>query len=378
MRYDVIVLGLGGMGSATAATLARRGARVLGLEQFAFAHSRGSSHGHTRIIRTAYYEHPAYVPLVRRAFTLWAELGERIGRTLLTPCPCLCVGDPAGELILGVRRAASEHGLPVETLSAKDTEARFPQFRVPAGSVGVLEQSAGILAVEECVSAHIQDAFAHGAELHEHEAVLGYEVVAGGVVVKTAKGEYFAEKLVVTVGAWATDWLASLGVPLTVMRQVQWWFGGEGPFTAGRFPVFLLDTPGGAFYGIPAFGGMGLKCARHYGEPELPSPDGVNWAIQPGEEADVRAFLAQHLPAADRMPTHAEVCMYTLTPDRHFVIDTHPEFPQVSVACGFSGHGFKFAPTVGEILADLSLQGHTEHPIELFRVNRFASLSVEP
>jgi sarcosine oxidase len=378
VRYDVIVLGLGGMGAAAAATLARRGVRVLGLEQFEFAHHRGSSHGRTRIIRTAYYEHPAYVPLVRRAFSLWAELEARTGRNLLTPCPCLCVGDPAGELVTGVQRAAIEHQLPVETLSAKEVEARFPQFRIPEPWVGTLEQSAGILGVETGVQAHIDDAAAHRADLRANEPVLSWKAGDDSVEVTTAKGTYSAARLVVTAGAWATALLCDIGLPLTVMRQVQWWFGAEETFAPEHFPVFLLDTPAGAYYGIPAVGGMGLKCARHYGEPELPSPDGVNWTVEPGEEADVRAFLAKHLPAADRSLTHAEVCMYTLTPDRHFVIDTHPLFPQVSVACGFSGHGFKFAPTVGEILADLSLQGHTEHPIELFRANRLPSVQMEP
>lgn len=372
MTYDAIVLGLGGMGSAAAAELSRRGVRVLGLEQFGFAHGRGSSHGRTRIIRTAYYEHPAYVPLVRRAFTRWAELERRTGKRLLTPCPCLCVGEPGGELVVGVQRAATEHRLPVETLSANEIERRFPAFRVPEPWVGVLEQSAGFLAVEAGVQAHIADAIAAGADLRANEPAVEWRAVGDGVEVRTATGTYSAARLVVTAGAWATELLADIGVSLSVMRQVQWWFGGGEGFGACRFPVFLLDTPGGAYYGLPAVGELGLKCARHYGAAELPSPDAVNWAVEPGEEADVRAFLARHIPPADRPPVHAEVCMYTLTPDRHFVIDRHPRFPQVAVACGFSGHGFKFAPTVGEILADLTLTGLTDHPTELFRAGRFA------
>lgn len=371
MTYDVIVLGLGGMGSAAAAELARRGVRVLGLEQFGFAHSRGSSHGRTRIIRTAYYEHPAYVPLVRRAFDLWRELEGWYEQPLLTDCPCLCVGDPSGELVTGVQRAATEHALPVEALSAKEVERRFPAFRVPEPWVGVMEQSAGILAVEACVQAQIDDATDAGADLRADEPVLEWRAVGDGVEVTTAEGTYSAAKLVVTAGAWATRLLADIGVSLKVMRQVQWWFGGDEAFGVGRFPVFMFDAPGGAYYGLPAVGDLGLKCARHYGAPEVGSPDEVNWDVAPGEAADVRTFLAKHIPAAARPPIHGEVCMYTLTPDRHFVIDLHPQFPQVAVACGFSGHGFKFAPTVGEILADLALTGRTDHPIELFRAGRF-------
>jgi sarcosine oxidase len=372
MSPDVIVLGLGGMGSAAASTLARRGASVLGLEQFGFAHRRGSSHGGTRIIRTAYYEHPAYVPLVKRAFTLWAELEARTGTLLLTPCPCLTVGEPDGELIAGVRRAVAEHSLLAESLTAAEVEARFPQFRIPPHFTAVLEQSAGILAVEECVRAMQTDARVAGADLRCEEPVIEWRAVGDGVEVTTTKGTYTAGRLVITAGAWATRMLADIGVPLTVMRQVMWWFGTDSAFARDRFPVFLLDTPAGAFYGMPSAGDEGMKCARHYGAPELASPDAVSWTVDPGEVADVRAFLARHLPAADGPPVSAEACMYTLTPDRHFVIDRHPRFPQVAVACGFSGHGFKFAPTVGEVLADLTTTGRTDHHIELFRTGRFS------
>lgn len=373
MAFDVIVLGLGGMGSAAAAALARRGVRVLGLEQFPFAHRLGSSHGRTRIIRTAYYEHPAYVPLVRRAFTLWADLEARVGCRLLTPCPCLTVGEPGGELISGVQAAATQHALAVESFSAAEAERHFPQFRIPEPFAGVLEQSAGILAVEECVRANLEVATTAGADLRAEEPAVEWRAAGQGVEVTTAKGTYSAARLVVTAGAWATKLLADLGVPLSVMRQVQWWFGADTSFTPGRFPVFLLDTPNGAFYGLPAVDDHGVKCARHYGQPELPSPSGVAWEVAPGEESDVRQFLSRHLPVLDHPPTHAEVCMYTLTPDRHFVIDVHPRYPQVAVACGFSGHGFKFAPTVGEILADLALDGRTAHPIDLFRAGRFGT-----
>ena len=376
MTYDAIVLGLGGMGSATAAELARRGVRVLGLEQFGFVHSRGSSHGRTRIIRTAYYEHPAYVPLVRRAFDLWRELEQRTGKSLLTPSACLCVGEPGSELITGVRASAAEHALPVETLTAAELRSRYPQFRLPEHYVGVLEQSAGILAVEDCVRAHLDDATAHGAELRAEEPALAVKRVGDAVEVQTASGTYSAAKLVVTAGAWATKLLADIGVPLSVMRQVQLWFdpGPAAPeFALGRFPIFMIETPGGAYYGMPSLDAAGVKCARHYGQPELPSPDGVNWVVSTEDETPVRQMLAANIPGAVGPLSCAEVCMYTLTPDRHFVIDRHPAHPQVSVACGFSGHGFKFSPVVGEILADLALTGTTSHPIGLFRATRFSS-----
>jgi sarcosine oxidase len=375
MSHDVIVLGLGGMGSAAAAALARRGARVLGLDQFPLVHRRGSSHGHTRIIRTAYYEHPAYVPLVRRAFALWHELEQRVGGPLLTPCPCLTVGEPDSELVRGVKRAAAEHGLPVDELDRASLVNRYPQFVPDEQHVGVLEHAAGFLRVEDCVQAHLTDATAHGAELHAEEPAVGWKAVGDGVAVTTARNTYSAAKLVVTAGAWATRLLADIGVPLTVMRQVQLWFD-PGPklhdFARDRFPIFLLECGLGAFYGLPTVGQMGLKCARHYGAAELPDPDGVNWDVTDADERPARDFLRRYIPAAAGPRTRGEVCLYTLTPDRHFVIDRHPEYPQVAVACGFSGHGFKFAPTVGEILADLALTGTTAHPIPLFRAGRFS------
>jgi len=374
MTADAIVLGLGGMGSAAAYHLARRGLSVLGFDQYPLVHDRGSSHGQTRIIRTAYYEHPLYVPLVRRAFTLWRELEASTGVKLLTDCPCLNIGLPDGEVVSGVRRAAMEHALPVEVLSAGEIERRFPAFGIPQEFVGVLEQDAGYLAVEECVRAHHRAALDTGrVELRADEAVLGWKAIGNGVEVTTARGTYSAAKLIVTAGAWAGRTLSDIGLPLTVMRQVMLWFDtGPNPelFQRGRFPIFLIDTPEGAYYGLPSIHGPTFKCARHYGAPELVSPEEIDWAIQMADETKVRPFLRRHLPSAGHR-SGGQVCLYTLTPDRHFVIDTHPEFPQVVLAAGFSGHGFKFAPAVGEILADLATAGRTVHDIGLFRLSRF-------
>jgi sarcosine oxidase len=371
--YDVIVLGVGGMGSAACFELARRGRRVLGLEQFRFAHDRGSSHGQTRIIRTAYYEHPNYVPLVRRAFERWYDLEQRTGRHLLTECACLNNGPAGGELVEGVRASVGGHGLAAEELTAAEIARRFP-FRFPDGYVGVLEANAGFLYVEECVRAHVDAAVSLGAEVHAEEPVRAWKAVGDGVEVATDRGTYHAARLVVTAGSWATRLLAGLGVPLAVMRQVLLWFdvGDNAPrFRRDTFPVFIADVPGGPFYGLPAIDRFGLKIARHYGAPELPNPDGVSWDVTDTDVPPVRAFLDTYLPGLLGPVTKGQVCMYTLTPDRHFVIDTHPDHPQVSVACGFSGHGFKFAAAVGEVLADLADRGRTGHAIEMFRATRF-------
>jgi sarcosine oxidase len=373
--YDVIVLGVGGMGSAVCFELARRGRRVLGLEQYPLVHARGSSHGHTRIIRTAYAEHPDYVPLARRAFDRWYDLEQLTGKHLLTEVPCLTVGPAGCELVTGVWESSRRHGLPVEELSAAGIAARTP-FRFPAGYVGAMEQNAGFLYVEDCVRAHIDSAVSLGADVRGEEPAREWTVAGNGVEVTTDRGTYRAAKLVITAGAWATQLLADLGVPLTVMRQVLLWFdvgGNAVRFNRRNFPVFIADVPGGPFYGLPAIDLYGLKIARHYNAPPLPTPDGVSWDVTPDDEPPVRAFLDTYLPGAVGKLTKGQVCMYTLTPDKHFVIDVHPRFPQVAVACGFSGHGFKFAAAVGEVLADLADAGRTSHPIGLFRATRFGA-----
>ncbi|QDU19104.1 N-methyl-L-tryptophan oxidase [Urbifossiella limnaea] len=363
---DVIVIGVGGMGSAACFELSRRGAGVVGLEQFPLAHSRGSSHGRTRIIRTAYYEHPDYVPLLRRAWERWYELEQLTGRHLLTGCPCLMVGPESGEVVTGVRAAAREHDLAVESLTAAEVNRRFP-FRFPDDYAGVLEHAAGFLAVEDCVRAHADAARHFGADLRAEEAVRSWAARGDGVEVVTDRDTYHAARLVVTAGAWATQLLADLGVPLTVMRQVMTWFRTDSAAVRrDRFPIFLADVPGGAFYGLPAIDADGVKVARHYGAPELRDPTEMNWQTTPADFEPVDGFLRAYSTLPPFEPSRAEACLYTLTPDRHFVIDTHLHYPQVSVACGFSGHGFKFAPVVGEVLADLALTGRTPHPIGRF------------
>jgi sarcosine oxidase len=370
---DVIVIGLGGMGSAAAWQLARRGAKVLGLEQFRLVHDQGSSHGHTRIIRSAYFEHPAYVPLVRRAFEGWYELEQRQGVHLLTACPCLTLGPADGELVGGVRRSAAEHGLAVEDLSAREAARRFPAFRVPdRGVVGVLEQASGFLYVERCVRAMADEARRLGATLRDGEAVLGWQASGSGVVVRTAVREYSAAKLVITAGPWAARLLGEHGADLRVMRQVALWFNAAdlSLFRRDRFPLFIADTPGGYFYGFPALDGRGVKVACHYGSDELAGPEQIQRTVTAADETPVRDFLRAYLPAADGPLGASSVCIYTLSPDRHFVIDRLPGAACVAVAAGFSGHGFKFAPVVGEVLADLVQSGRTAWPTELFRLGR--------
>src|SRR5262245_48802164 len=370
--FDVIVIGAGGMGSAAAFEFARRGRSVLALEQFPLVHGRGSSHGHTRIIRRAYYEHPGYVPLVRRAFERWYDLEQRTGRHLLTECGCLGIGPPDGEVVNGVLTSAREHRLVVEPLGADELARRFPQFRLNNGEVGVLERDAGFLYVEECVRAHLEEAARLGATIKAEEAVLNWTSDSRSATVTTARGTYSADKLVLTAGPWAGRLLARHGAVLRVMRQAMLWFGtdDDARFRRDVFPIFLAETPAGPFYGLPVVDARGLKVARHYGAPGLESPSEIERALRSEDEPPVREFLETYLPDASGPLRHGQTCIYTLTPDRHFLIDLHPDFPNVAIAAGFSGHGFKFASVVGEILADLADTGRTRWPIGMFSFAR--------
>jgi len=373
--FDVIVLGLGGMGSAACAELARRGRRVLGLEQFALDHTLGSSHGQTRIIRTAYFEHPDYVPLLKRAWERWYELEATVGRHLLTECGCLNIGMADGEIVPGVCRSADKYGLAVDRLDAAELRKRYPQFRFGDEYLATYEHQAGFLHVESCVQAHLDVARSHGAELDTNERVLKWHAESGHVEVTTARAVYRAQKLVITAGAWAGRLLAENGTRLRVVRQVPMWFetSDNRAFLRDRFPVFIAEVPGAYFYGFPVIDERGFKVAQHFGAPECMSPDEIDREPRSADEVPVRDFLNAHLPSASGRLKQAQTCLYTASPDHHFIIDVHPQHANVSFACGFSGHGFKFASVVGEIMADLAETGQTPHPIGMFRLGRFVA-----
>jgi sarcosine oxidase len=374
--FDAIVIGLGGMGSATLYELASRGLRVLGVEQFGEAHPHGSSHGQTRILRRAYYEGPGYVPLVRRAYQRWHDLEQLSGKHLLTECDCLSVGPGSSELIQGVRRSAIDHGLPVESLIASEVTKSFPAFRLDDSLVGVVERGAGFLYVEECVRTYLSLA-RQRATVQFDETVLDWKTVGSSVEVTTDRGKYSAGKLILTAGPWAADLLREAGIVLRLMRQVMLWFGTSKPqaFRRDRFPVFIADVDEGTFYGVPMIDPVGVKVARHYGAPELSAVKEVDRSAHPEDETAPRSFLRRYLPDADGPLRQAKTCIYTLSPDRHFIIDRHPESPHVVYATGFSGHGFKFASAVGEVLADLAEGKEPRESIAMFRSGRFAGTS---
>lgn len=376
--FDVIVLGLGGMGSAAAHHLADRGVRVLGLEKFGPVHNRGSSHGGSRLTRQAYFEDPAYVPLLLRAYELYAKLQQDSGRDIATLCGGVMVGRPDSRAVSGSLRSAGQWDLPHQMLDAGELRRRFPTLTPQDDEVALFEERAGLLRPENTVTAQLQLAGRAGAELHFEEPVTRWEELPGGrgVRVHTAEDTYTAGQLVVCPGAWAPQLLAGLGVPFTVERQVMHWFQpacGIGPYLPERHPVFLWeDTAGVQVYGFPAIDGPGggVKVAffRNGG---VCTPETIDRTVHRHEVAGISEHFAPRIPTLPGAPLKAAACMYTTTPDDHFVLARHPEHPEsVTVACGFSGHGFKFVPVVGEIAADLALTGTTEHPIELFDPRR--------
>lgn len=367
--FDVIVAGAGGVGGAAAFHLARRGAKVLALDRFAPPHDRGSSHGRSRIIRLAYYEHPDYVPLLRRAWELWAELAALAGEALYTETGLLQVGPPDGAVVRGVLASARAHGLDVEDLTPEEARRRFPGLRVPEGLAAVYERRAGALAVERCVAAHLA---LSGAEVRR-EALCSWRPEGGGVRVETESGSVSAAALVLAPGPWAPGLIP--GNRLEVRRKGQFWFGPPPAdlTAAGGCPAFLYELPDGVFYGIPAHGGAGLKAAEHTGGRPVADPLSAERAEDAGERGRVEGFLARMLPGLPRtLEAHAP-CFYTLTPDQHFVLDRHPASPRVVYAAGLSGHGFKFVPALGEALAELALDGRTRLPVGFLAASRFAA-----
>ncbi len=375
-RYDAIVLGVGGVGSAALFHLARRGVRALGLDRFPPGHDRGSSHGDTRIIRLAYFEGPDYVPLLRRSYALWEELEGLAGRRLYEEVGLLEVGAPDGPIVPGVLASARAHGLEVEALAPDEVARRFGgAFALPEGARAVFERRAGFLHVEECVRAHAALAQAAGASLRTGEAVQGWAAEGDGVLVTTDRGRYAADRLIVTAGPWAGEVLEDLGLPLEVVRKPLLWFEAKDPRYARErgCPCFYFETAAGHFYGFPALPGAegpALKVAEHSGGEPVADPLAVDRALRPADEAGVAAFLRAHLPGVGARRVRHAVCMYTRTPDEHFVVDRHPRHPQVVLAAGLSGHGFKMASGLGEALVDLAL-GDASSATAPFALARF-------
>jgi sarcosine oxidase len=374
-RFDVIVVGVGGMGGAAVDHLARRGCRVLGLERFDVPNEMGSSHGFTRIIRLAYYEHSSYVPLLRRAYELWRELEANAGEQLLHVTGSIDAGPEASFVFAGSLQSCLDHGLEHEVVDARELGRRYPGYRLPPETLALIQPEGGFLLPERCIVAHVERAHANGAEVRARERVLEWEATAGGGVrVRSDRGAYEAGRLVLAAGAWM-DELARLGPDLVAAeRQVLAWLQPQRPelFAPERFPVFNLVVEEGRYYGFPVFAVPGFKVGRYHHLEERVDPDAVEREPTAADEEVLRGFAGRYFPDGAGATMALKVCLFENSPDEHFVLDLHPDYAQVVVAGGFSGHGFKFCSVVGEIVADLALDGSTGHEIDFLRLGRLA------
>ena len=373
--YDAIVVGLGAMGSATLFHLARRGLRVLGLEQFSEGHQLGSSHGDSRIIRETYFEHPLYVPLVRRAHSLWRELEELSGASLMKITGGLMIGPSEGMVVAGTLRSAREHNLPHEVLTPAQVHERFPAFQLASNLVAVLDPRAGYLDPEACNKAHLGAARSAGAETRFDERVLEWNPDGEGVRIRTAAGDHTANRLVLTAGAWTAGFARDLGLPLSVERQSVFWLEPGGlpdRYEAERFPIYAHEYKAGHIcYGFPRLP-RGVKASVMHSGDTSRDADNIERTVKDVEVKPLRAALRPVLPDLAEAPVRDRgVCLFTNTPDHDFIIDFHPLHPQALISSPCSGHGFKFASAIGELQADLLTSGKSRFDLSPFRVDRW-------
>ncbi len=375
MTYDVVVVGLGAMGSAAAYQLASRGARVLGIEAFGRAHELGSSGGLTRIIRLAYFEHADYVPLLRAAWDLWPKIeAEADTGTLRQVTGGLYIGQRGSHVLDGSLKSAQTHGLEQEVIDADEMRRRFPAFQLDDDMAALHEPLAGILFPDRCIDAHLTLAQRHGAELHFGELVTGWSSDVSGVTVTTDRSSYSAGKLIIAAGAWLPKLVPELDLPLRVERNALFWFEPVAQpqfFDAPNLPVWILELDADcAFYGFPSLPGQGVKVARHHGGRQV-DPDTIDRDATVEDEQPVREYMARYMPLANGPRLDSRACMYTNTPDFNFILDFHPADERVVIASPCSGHGFKFSNVIGSIAADLALDGRTQFEIGFLSIDRF-------
>ena len=374
MKYDTIIIGAGSMGMAAGYFLAKSGRKTLLLDAFSPPHQRGSHHGDTRIIRHAYGEEAEYVPLALKAQKLWNELEALSQKELFLQAGVLNAGPAEADFIQTIIRSAELYELPLEILTPAETEKRWPGMHLPADYIGCFEPSSGVLKCGACVEAYRELAVKHGAAIRTDSRVQEVTAKDGCVTVRTENQTFQAKSLVVSAGAWSGQLLEMLGLslPLQPVRKTFAWFDAEERLYDHRhFPAFSFEAPSGIYYGFPSIDGSGIKTGRHDGGADIdPDEKMEDFGSCPADTADLRQFLGRHLPSAGRLK-FGKTCMYTMTPDEDFIIDRHPVHPNIVIAAGFSGHGFKFSSAVGHILSDLIITGKTESNIAPFRIGRF-------
>ena len=375
--YDAIVIGVGGMGSAALYQMARRGMKVIGLDRYDIPNDMGSSHGISRIIRLTYHEHPSYVPLLRRSYELWRQLENTADERLLISTGIVNAGKESSGVFQGSKESCEIHNVPYEVMSGPEVNERFPGYQLPEDSVAVYQADGGFLLSERCIVANVNAALELGAEVHGREPAIFWRPTRLGVRVETHRSDYDARRLVIAAGAWSGE-MESILKPIAIPeRQVLGWFQPSRPelYRPDRFPVFSAEFEEGRYYGYPSYGIPGFKIGKYNHLRQQVSPDLMDRDAHPEDEMVLRGFTRRYMPLAAGPTLALKTCIFTNTPDEHFILDLHPGYPQVSIAAGFSGHGFKFCSVVGEIMADLAQEGNTRHDLSLFRLNRFDGIS---
>ena len=377
--YDTIVIGAGAMGSAAAYYLSRRGQRVLLLEQFAIDHQRGSSYGFSRIIRYS-YDSPAYVELAKDTYPLWFALEDELGERLVTKTGGIDFGPADDPTLQATIASVRESSLPHQLLSPMAAQQQFPQFRFDDHFAVLYQPDSGFVRASRAVRGHVRLARANGVEILENTAVAAIRIGRDKVEVRCSRGDFSAARLVVTAGAWAKSLLAQTGIelPLRALRcQLNFFSPPDLPLhSAEQCPVYiahLRGRDGEAIYGIPAHADSGFKVAFHAG-PAVAHPDEIDYRPAAENAEKLRPFLRAHIPGVAESPVQSQrICLYTQTPDEHFIVDQHPEYAHVVIGAGFSGHGFKFSTSIGKMLSDIVLDGSTPHNDSLFKLARFSA-----
>ena len=381
--FDVIVIGVGSMGSSACYYLAKEGYKVLGLEQFDISHEFGSHAGQSRIIRKAYFENPDYVPLLERAYQNWKALEDETGAKIYHPTGLVYFGPRDHSLIKGVKQSTSLYSIKLNTFDTTSAAQQFPQFTMPADFETLFEPDAGFVTPEKAIKLYAEQAIKNGANIETHEQVLSWQRDGDSVVVTTDKNIYRCSRLIISAGAWARKMIPPLSGKLKITRQFVAWINPKNwdKFTLGNFSCWLLadDEKPGCYYGFPIldeteFGGpKGLKLAHHFPAMET-DPDQVNREVTIEDKKNLEYALNKYLPGCFQSFLSYKICLYTNSPDEDFIIDKLPGYEgRVVIATGFSGHGFKFASVIGEILSDLAIKGATTLPIDFLRAARFPS-----
>ena len=373
VRYDVAVIGAGTMGMAAAAYLSERDANTLVIDAFDPPHNKGSHHGDTRMIRHAYGEGRAYVSLVKRAQALWEDLDRTSQYTIFKKTGVLGIGPRDSAFLDETIASAEKYNLPLQRLSKGDIETRWPGLSIPDDYIGCYETESGLLYSENAIRTYRERATANGAELVMNTPVKSLSFNSDGVTIVTSEATFYAKKVIVTVGAWAKQLLPDISLPLQPTRKVVGWFDAdETLYSDATFPSFFVEDSDRMFYGFPSLDGAGLKVGRTDGgqaiDPNLHTQD---FGRYEADEGDLRHFLATYMPEANGHLNQGKTCLYTMSDDHDFIVDFHPEHPNVLIACGFSGHGFKFGSVMGEVLSQLTLDGQTPFDLSGFRLDRF-------